>query len=92
MGGSAPLRRDTKPLTMPWRVACFRGQRCHMRHASPVLSGCRDLKIYCYFLVGSLERQLEGTGGRVQAGQELQGEFFSLRDAFFGEFFVAGVT
>jgi hypothetical protein len=46
-------------------------------------SGCRDLKVYRYLLVCSLERQLEGTDERVQAGQELQCELFLLRGAFF---------
>ena len=46
-------------------------------------SGCRDLEVYRYLLACSLERQLKGTGKRLQAGQELQCELFLLRGAFF---------
>jgi hypothetical protein len=38
----------------------------------------------------SLDRQLEGTGERVQAGQKLQCDLFLLLEAFLGEFFSLG--
>jgi hypothetical protein len=45
-------------------------------------------KVYGDLLVCSLERQLDGTGKLVQAGQELHGELFSPREAFPGRFLV----
>ena len=53
--------------------------------ASGVVCPCPDLKVYRYLLVCSVERQLDGTGERVQAGQELQCEFLS-HDALLREF------
>jgi hypothetical protein len=44
------------PSTPLWPLSC---------------SGCPDLKVYGDLLVCSLERQLDGAGKRVQAGQEL---------------------
>jgi hypothetical protein len=52
-------------------------------------SGCPDLKVYRDLLVCSLERQLDGTGKRVQARQELQYGLSSRWEAFPGGLFGA---
>jgi len=54
------------------------GQLCPLRHDGLSWSGCADLKVYRCLLVCSLERQLDGTGKRVQAVQELQCKLNSL--------------
>jgi Amidase len=55
-------------------------------------SGCHDLKVYRDLLVRSLERQLDGTGKRVQARQQLQCEFFRSHDALCEVLFFGGVS